>query len=526
MNPINQVEAPPGKAGASVAGAFGRAPRSHIWAAVLLGLLALAFRGFGVRRANDLFIDEIPYADIARQIAEGQMPSILGTPFFLHPPGSFALNALVIRVMGLEGHPMDLALQLRWVNAILGVLTVVVCFLLVSRLAGPIPAVFAGAVVASDPFILRMDGRLMIETPAGLAVLSGWLLVLLVLDRQQDRSRLWLEISAGLVFGVAVLMKDMTAVFTVVPILAAVAWRRTVPPQTAVRILVASILPYALYLSWIAASGMFPQFVEQKLMGVLRMIGVVQITGFNAVPGVDLTGRLIELAGRFGTSYLLLGLSILAGAIAAASRLPDRRTIGVFALFTGFVGVYSVFLGAAEEQFGYCVVLAAVVATPVAADMLVNWQPRLLRVVVAAAVSIAVLSLFLGIQARASVDDGLVQARAWMNAELPISSRVGLTSVTGEFALLPREGWAVLPSLKSLRDGEAEYVLTQSRLLSQGYGFAAPELLSWLQNNAQPVYSFTGPTSGDTVVWQLDRVKLNAAVAAGESVPPVSGGYP
>ncbi len=55
--------------------------------AVLVGLLATVFRVFGVQRANDVFIDEVTYADIARQIADGHMPSIFGTPpFFLHPP--------------------------------------------------------------------------------------------------------------------------------------------------------------------------------------------------------------------------------------------------------------------------------------------------------------------------------------------------------------------------------------------------------------------------------------------------------
>ncbi len=164
--------------------------RQQFWVAALLGLLALAFRAVGVQRANDVFIDEISYADIARQVSEGEMPSILGQLFFLHPPGSFALNALVIQAFGLEGHPMDLALQLRWVNAVLGALTVVVCFLLVRRLVGVGTAALAGLVLASDPFVLRMDGRLMIETPAGLAVLSGWLLVLLALDRTPGATRL------------------------------------------------------------------------------------------------------------------------------------------------------------------------------------------------------------------------------------------------------------------------------------------------------------------------------------------------
>lgn len=520
-----QVTAPGGRARRS-AHASQRALRGHLWVAALVGLLATVFRVFGVQRANDVFIDEVTYADVARQIADGHMPSILGTPFFLHPPGSYALNALVIRVLGLQGNSTDLALQLRWVNSVLGAVAVVVCFLLVRRLVGVGPAAVAGVILASDPFVLRMDGRLMMETPAGLAVLSGWLLVLLLLDRKSGRTRLWLEISAGLVFGLAIVMKDMTAVFTVVPLLAAVVWRRTVPLQTALRILACSTVPYLVYLGLIAASGLIPQFVEQKSVGVLRMMGVVQMTGFNSVHTVSLADRLIDLAGRFGTSYLLLGLSVVAGAVTAMSPLVERRAIGLFSLFTGLVGIYSVFFGAAEEQFGYCVVLSALVSVPVAAVMVVKWRPRLRAPVVAAAAIMTILSLFLGVQARSVVDDGLVRARDWMNAELPLSSKVGLTSVTAEFALMPHEGWEVLPSLQSLHDREAQYVLTQGRQLSEGYGFAAPEFLDWLQDNAQAVFTFRGPTSGDTVVWQLDRAKLDAAVAGGLSFPPVTGGYP
>jgi 4-amino-4-deoxy-L-arabinose transferase-like glycosyltransferase len=506
-----------------------RTPRKPPWkhwsVALVVGLLALVFRVFGVQRANDIFIDEVTYAEFARQIADGQMPSILGTPFFLHPPGSYALNGLVIRVLGLGGHSTDLALQLRWVNGVLGAITVVICFLLVRRLAGPGPAVWAGIMLASDPFVLRMDGRLMMETPAGLAVLSGWLLVLFALERSGGRSRLWLEIGAGLVFGLAIVIKDMTAIFTVLPLLTAVVWRKTIPLKMALRILVCSLVPYLIYLGLIAASGLLPEFLGQKSVGVLRMVGAVQMTGFNSVHSVSLTDRLIDLAGRFGTSYVLLGFSIVAGAIVAMSPVVERRVVGLFSVFTGFVGIYSIFFGAAEEQFGYCVVLAALASTPVAAVMLVNWRPRLRGAVVTMAAIMAILSLFLGIQARSVVDDGLVRARDWMVAELPSSSKVGLTSVTGEFALMPHEGWEVLPSLQSLRDGGAEYALTQGRPLSEGYGFASPEFLVWLQDNARPVFTFTGPTSGDTVVWELDRQKLEAAVSGGLILPPVTGGY-
>ncbi|WP_229785239.1 ArnT family glycosyltransferase [Paenarthrobacter histidinolovorans] len=520
-------------------------PRNHLWVrlsesvgallwllwrpssvTILLALLALLFRVYGVQQANDVFIDEVTYAEMARQMADGQLPSILGSPFFLHPPGSFALNAVFIRLFGLTGTSMDLALQLRWVNAVLGVLTVVVCVVVVRRLVGLAPAVFAGAILASDPFVLRMDGRLMMETPAGLAVLTGWLIVLQALGQSPGRRRVLLEVAGGLVFGLALVTKDMTVMFTVVPMLAAVLWRRSLQPLTAVRVIACTLVPYLVYLSVITSAGLLPDFVDQKAVGVLRITGAMQMTGFNSVTGTDLVGRLVELSDRFGTSYILLALSVVSGALAATSRVHIRRVVGLYSLISGLVGTYSVLFGAAEEQFGYCVVLAAVVSTPVAALMVLERRYSARRLLVSAAGLMTVVSLALGLQARLAVDDGLLRARDFLTTRLPPDSKVGLTTVTGEFALLPHESWEVAPSLKSLRAKGAEYVLTQGRQLREGYGFAAPELMEWLQANAEPVYSFTGATSGDTVVWRLDRSKLDAAVEAGHTIPPVTGGYP
>jgi 4-amino-4-deoxy-L-arabinose transferase-like glycosyltransferase len=491
-----------------------------------LGGVALLLRLLGLQRANEVFIDEVTYAALADQVARGRLPSTVGEPFFLHPPASFALNGLVIRLFGLTGDVMDLALQLRAVNAVLGAATVVVVYLLVRRLGGPLPALVAGLVLVTDPFVLRMDGRVMIETPAGLGVLTGWLLVLRALDRDPGPERTRRELAAALVFGIALLGKDMTAVFTVLPLAAAVLWRRTLPWSTVRRMLPVVAVPYLGYLGLIAVAGLAPDFAAQKLTGVLRMAGAVQETGFNAAPGADLATRLVEMVGRFGTSYLLLALCPLAGLVAVLSARADRRLVGLLALAAGLLGVYCVLGGAAEEQFGHYVVLAAVVAVPVAVLELGERRRALRRPLAAAAVLVCVLGAVLGLQARTTADDGLVQARDWMAGELPAGTPVGLTSVTGEFALLPHDGWAVLPSLASLQSGAARYVLTQSHPLSQGYGYAAPELLDWLAAHARPVFTATGPSAGDTVVWRLDRAALAAAVAAGTTLPPVTGGYP
>jgi dolichyl-phosphate-mannose-protein mannosyltransferase len=504
-------------------------PRTALPAPLLvpagLGVLALLVRVFGLRTANDVFIDEVTYASFADQIAHGQLPHTDGQPFFLHPPLSFVLNALVERVFGLSGDAMDLALQLRWTNALLGAVTVVVAYRLVRRLAGPVPALVAGLVLVTDPFVLRMDGRVMIETPAGLAVLTGWLLVLRALDREPGPARTRGALAAGLVFGLALVSKDMTAAFTLLPLVAAGLWRATLPWATVRRVLVAVPLPYLVWLAVVTANGLVGEFLRQKLTGLLRMVGVIQETGFNAAPDASLAARLVEMIGRFGTSYVLLGLCAMAGLVGAFSTVPVRRLVGLIALFAGLLGVYCVVAGAAEEQFGYYVVLAAVVATPVAVLELIGRRPALRVPLIALSLLFCVASAVLGLQARAATDDGLVRARAWMSA-LPAGTTVGLTSVTGEFALLPHEGWAVLPSLASLDRSGAQYVLTQSQPLSQGYGYAAPQLVDWLTAHAQPAFSATGPTAGDTVVWCLDRAAVHSAVATGDTIPPVTGGYP
>jgi 4-amino-4-deoxy-L-arabinose transferase-like glycosyltransferase len=499
--------------------------RPVLWA-LGLGALAFVLRAVGLRSANDVFIDEITYASLADQVAHGHLPSTSGDPFFLHPPASFVLNAVVERVFGFTGDAMDLALQLRWTNAVLGAASVVVAYLLVRRLAGAVPAALAGLVLVVDPFALRMDGRVMIETPAGLAVLTGWLLVLRALDREPGPARTRGELLAGLVFGIALVTKDMTGAFTVLPLLLAGLWRRTLPAAVLRRILPAIAVPYVGYLGLITVLGQLPAFADQKLVGVLRMVGVVQETGFNAGPNADLASRLVEMVGRFGTSYALLALCPLAGLVAALSAVPARRLVGLVALCAGLLGVYCVVGGAAEEQFGYYVVLAAVVAAPVALLELVERRPGLRRPLIGLTALFCAAAVALGVQARLTTDDGLAQARAWAAGSPAATGRVGLTSVTAEFALLPHEGWGVWPSLASLDAEGAQYVLTQSHPLSQGYGFADPRLLDWLAANAVPVFTATGPTSGRTVVWQLDPAALDAAVAAGTTLPPVTGGYP
>ena len=187
--------------------------------------------------------------------------------------------------------------------------------------------------------------------------------------------------------------------------------------------------------------------------------------------------------------------------------------MGFLAVGEGLLGGYAAVAGTLEEQFGYVVVVLSpsrwlcgarpARARPDAAGAPV--RPRLFLVTTA----------LLGGHRAVAHDDGFRRVRAWMDTELPPGARVGLTGVTAEFALLPHPGYGVWPSLCSLADNDAEYVVTQGATLSQGYGYAAPELLTWLHAHAWPVFCFTGPSNGATIVWKLDRASSATRWPAG-----------
>jgi hypothetical protein len=67
----------------------------------------------------------------------------------------------------------------------------------------------------------------------------------------------------------------------------------------------------------------------------------------------------------------------------------------------------------------------------------------------------------------------------------------------------------VWPSAVSLKQHNANYILTQSLPTSQGYGYAKPEMLTWLHQHATPVFQSWGPTNHNTVLWQIDPKTLS-----------------
>ena len=491
--------------------------RSALVPALLLVAAAFGFRAIGLLTGFELWIDEMLYAQLGASVARGELPNLSDGPFFLHPPGFFLVEAAAIHLFGITGDSMQLVYQLRWVSAAAGALTVGLVYLVVRRAAGPTPALVAGVLALVEPFVLRNNSRVFLETTGVLAALVG---TAVVVDHLAGRRAGALRLAAGgLAMGYGILTKDVVLVCTLVPVGLAVLWRRTLSAHDAGILAAAAVVPYAVYLAVLTAAGRMGDWYAAKSDGALRMLGLVQSTGFNAPDAPSLGGRLVAQVGFYGTSYVLLLVCPLAGAVAALSARPERRFLGLLAVGTGLFGGYSAAFGTFEENYGYPVMIAAILAAAVAAVELRERFPRLRRAIAVVCLVFVGAAAVLGVRGELTTDDGYRAVRAWTDANLPADARVGVTNGTGQWAFAEDRRFGLYASLPDLAANGASYVLTQSLPTSLGYGFARPELVPWLAAHARPVVVVPGPTNGVTTLWYLDPETLRDGAAARVGYP-------
>lgn len=516
MTPPTVHDAP-----AAAAATTGVLRSSRVWSAVVpalvLVLAAFGFRAIGLTTSFELWVDEMLYAELGASVARGELPNLPDGPFFLHPPGFFIVEAVAIHLFGITGDSMELVYQLRWVSAFCGALSVGLIFLILRRAVGAPAAFLAGMLAVFEPFVLRNNSRVFIETTAVLAVLVGVALIVRHLGR--GTRSLPLLVGAGLALGYGVLSKDVLFVCTVTPVLVAVAWRRTLAPRDAAVLVGTAAVPYAVYLVVLGFAGELGGWWTAKSEGALRMLGFIQATGFNAPNSPSLIGRILDQLGQFGTSYVLLLVCPVAGVVAALSARPARRYLGLVALMMGLFGIYSAAFGTFEEQYGYPVMITGILAAAVSAVELAERFPRYQRGIAVVCLLFTAAAAVFGIRAEATTDDGFLRVRDWMRVNLPADARVGVTNSTGEWAFGQDPRFGVWASLPDLAENGASYVITQSLPTSLGYGYAKPELLPWLAANATAEIAVTGPTNGVTTLWSISPKALEAGAAARVAYP-------
>ena len=194
-------------------------------AVTLVIRLALHVGGF------DLYGDEVVYADLGRSVISGGFPSFEGQIFFLHGPAFFYLEAGWARLVGNQPGLMAWVYEMRTLNALLAAATAVVVVLLGTRVSSLRSGAVAGLLFALDPFCIRQNDRVLLETVADAVGNAGVPGVHLADRAAAVTPRLAARGRAGLLFGCAVLTKDEGALLTVLPLLVAAVFRLGASPR-------------------------------------------------------------------------------------------------------------------------------------------------------------------------------------------------------------------------------------------------------------------------------------------------------
>ncbi|AGZ38545.1 group 1 glycosyl transferase [Actinoplanes friuliensis DSM 7358] len=485
-------------------------------------VLALTVRLIAISRAYDIFVDEISYADVARNLATGQGLVLNGGPFHLHPPGFFLVLAGFFDLFGMPADTASLVLHARPVSAVAGAIVCAGTTLLLVRVVRLPIAATAGVLLAVDPFLLRFDSRVMLEAPAMAAAVVG--LVLLTVRPRGHRTAVAWGVVCGLLLASAILTKEWYAFVTAVPLVLLCFSVDRVQRRMRLTALATTVLGYASYVLVMASLGMLPEWWSEKVGGLARAAGVHQATGFNQPGAESFTSRIAANLSTFGASYglIVIGGMVTAALVVARNRRPWQFlfTAGggsvVTALGVGafaFIG-YAVTLGTLEEQMFYPVMVTSVMIIAAGLDMALRAQARngftirrrLTGAVAVAAAAVALIgdgSIWAGI--RTTPDDTYRQLLAWAPRGFPADSTVAATEDVAQFVLSGvRLGqWSDLPALTS---NNVDYVVVSTALAERGYGKARPDFVAALDRGAAVVFSAHGRTMGELRVYDVRKL--------------------
>jgi 4-amino-4-deoxy-L-arabinose transferase-like glycosyltransferase len=483
--------------------------------AICIALFGVAFglRFFHIVRSYNLFIDEVTYSGIARNIADGHGVTEYGQPFDLHPPVVMATFGLVIRLLGLGGNLADLSFALRPVAAVFGAGTVTLAFLIGRRAGFPTTyALAAAALVALDPFQISYDSRVMLEAQTQFFTA---LTILLVMRLSRQHSR-WLLLAAGLSAGITFCSKETFGLVLGGALIVIAYGNRLTRRKDLFAIIGISLTAYLANLVMTIWTGGLHAWMQARGNGLTRLIGMNKETGFNSpTVKVSLVSRLTANLDQLAVTYALLLLGGVCCLVliyrtklwrpAASAWPPENPEVTVLVAWTltscGYL-VYATGLGSIEEQMYYIPLLPCILSVVA----VLAFGGKATRRVVA-----VLITVFLAIDTVVwsqvhSVDSNTYRAFfSWAQTGIPKDSRVAVTEDSAQFVLsgLDLGDWH---TAKDLRDNHVDYVLINPNLVEQGYGVGDPEFLGYLKSGATPVFTATSKQDGTLILYDVRKL--------------------
>ena len=326
-----------------------------IFAICVIFFLIMAYR---IDQTPDIHLDEILYYHVAYNLATQAEFSWNMRPVLVHPPVQFLSQALFLHLIGLtdEFLPFYGTYTVRLVNAFAGAFTLAILFRLIERLSGLRAALLASMIFILDPFVVRINRRNMLETMAEMWVVIGFY----VFWRERNRLTNAKMMLIGAIFGVALLTKELMVFgMAVIPLFIILTGRWHDIKKTLLMCGVAVFI-WTLFPFWAWTVDHGPKFLDNKTFNLRRLIGLVQVTGWNR-PGVSFMGALQVNLEQYGSSYILI---IIGAIVTLILFFTWRNERGRFVLaWSGMIygfSVYIILAGTLNEFFFYYLMLPIV----------------------------------------------------------------------------------------------------------------------------------------------------------------------
>jgi hypothetical protein len=379
-------------------------------------------------------------------------------------------------------------------------------------------------VFALDPFCIRQNDRVLLETSMMFWVLLGYLVFSSLAGHPAPRGARLRAAGAGLAFGCAVLTKDEAALLTLLPLLAAGVLRWG--PRRSLIVLTATttVAVYAAYVAAVAAGGHLGVFWAAKAAGVQRLLGLLQVSGFHGPGGGSLTARLTAEAGSFLPTYAILVLAVPAALLVLRRGGHLPRILGLLYCAAGAALAYALIAGTLEEQELYLLVPPSLLIIPAAATLLPalnrmpsrpahkkrRWPPR-------AAAMLSVLALAGGlnvwtcIQWARQPDDGFARLLRYMAAQVPPGTAVTVAAGSpiagnsdgGRYALQAHYKAGLWATPAALRGEHVRYILAEWGSINEGFAYLSTGQVLRLGRPGREVFSFWGRTYGHLALYKL-----------------------
>jgi len=507
------------------------APRSRRLVPVVIGVAVVAFTLRWWRRdaTFDTFVDEFVYEQLSRSVRGGGLPSLSDGLFFLHPPAFFYMLAGWEHVVGLPrgADALQAVMVARGLNAVLGAASAALLVWLVGR-RSPFWGLLAGLVLAVEPFALRQNGRVLLDTAVVFWILVG-LLVLRPLGEAPRRD--WRAWVGGLALGLAVLTKDKSVMLTVLPLvlLYGLRPRQRIWLPTA---LVASAVPYTAYLLAVTATGHAGAWADAKFGGLLRAVGADVTTGFNAPGAPSLVQQILRQLADFGATYVLLAAGAVCSVLLLRAAADDLVLLSLTHMGAFAMLAYSAAAGTLEEQFLYYLLVPSIATlfshAAVARQLpLLRWRQqrhrrrsltsfglrRLAAAVRHLPLSGVPLLVLIGVvlvvdgatyvRWHTTPDDGFTQVRDYLIDNSPTGTGVIITQGTSEFVFGGRFDAGPWTGDEQRVQHRVRYLVVPWREVYQGYTYVTLPTVRELVAQGQLVLSVPSRSYGEVALYRL-----------------------